>query len=212
MKNIKAYAAALIMAAIVSGCGVAVQSTPVPIGPSAMARPTADYNMFGPGRMPIPARPPVPNYVGNPGPLAPFADIIGYVTINNMVKYFGEKPLIVTRLWVGGVEAPLTKTVAMHSAKMYDHVFVVHFLPFWGVTRVGVPACQFLDGSGECKVRVVAQAASWRFDLQGHQVASQNVACIEETVTAGIETAVLDWQHKLPSMIACPEQGVATNP
>ena len=195
MKYLNSFMLAIVIM-MMSGCAlVPVQQASVPRRPS--------HEMFGPGRAPIPPRPPVPLYGGQMGVQAPFSDNIFSITVKNSVMFMGQKPLIITRLWVAGVETPI-----MHEVRMYDHVFPVRFIPLGGIKEVSMPPCQMLDGSGECKVRVVAQAASWHYDLAGHIVPSNNVACIEDTIRVG-ETEVLDWNHRMMSVVACPEQGMA---
>jgi len=196
MKFFNSFVFALVMATM-AGCALVPVQEPMPMRASSEA-------MFGPGRMPIPGRPPTPDYVGALGPLAPLRDNIHYVTIKNDVRFMGRQPLIVTRYWVAGIEKP----IPMHFIRIFDHVFPVRFLLIRETDDTGLPPCQFLDGSGECKVRIVAQVASWRYMPSGLIVPSDNVACIEDTVGMG-ETEVLDWSHKMETVIVCPEQGVA---
>ena len=186
-----------VVIATMAGCAV------VPVQqPMSMRAPSA--TMFGSGRFPIPGRPPAPYYIGQAEVEAPFSDNYFFITVKNSVEAgIDRKPLIITRLWVAGVEVPI-----MHAVRMYDHVFPVRFLLVGGVQKVGLPPSQFLDGSGEGKVHVRAQASSWRYDLLGHIVPSNNVKCIEDTIRVG-ETEVLDWNHRMEGVIACPEQGIA---
>ena len=90
-----------VVIATMAGCAV------VPVQqPMSMRAPSA--TMFGSGRFPIPGRPPAPYYIGQAEVEAPFSDNYFFITVKNSVEAgIDRKPLIITRLWVAGVEVPI---------------------------------------------------------------------------------------------------------
>ena len=159
----------------------------------------------------VPVMPRVPVRRGNAalGVRAPFSDNVFTFEVMNQVQMYGQKPLIITELWVAGTRVPAVPMTK--ETGIFDNVFRVPFLRFGQSTYVNLPPCQMLDGSDECKVRVVAQAASWRYDLAGHKVRGPNVRCIEMVVDALGGIARLDWSHVMADKtITCPGQAMAS--
>jgi len=182
-----------ILVAMSSGCLVTTQQ-------QAATQMTESYPFRN---TPIPPRPPEPFYGSQAGVQAPFTNNVNNITVNNSVLFRGQKPLVITRLWVSGVEVPI-----LHSVRMHDHVFTIAFLQLGGDQVVALPPSQFLDGSGEGKVRVVAQAASWMLDPMGRTIPSDNIVCIDDMIRVG-EKEVLDWSHRMIGIITCPESSMA---
>jgi hypothetical protein len=173
-------------------------STTIPIAADNTTLPSAQ--MFGPGRAPIPPRPPGFRNTAAVGVPSPFSDNVFTLKVKNSVAVYGEKPLIMTALWVAGVKKPL---------RTYDHMALVPYVPYGTDVYVGLPPCHMLDGSGECNVRVVAQLASWRYGPAGQIIPANNVTCVERTVSALNGEAVLDWNRRMSGQVTCPGQAVA---
>lgn len=196
---------ALAIIVMSAGCAVSATATSDEDLIGRMMHRQPSPAMYGYGRAPIPARPPVVQFSSALGPPAPFSDNVFHLEVVNNVAVYGEKDLILTRLWVGGVEKPLLKFV-----KIFDHVFPVRYLDYRVHDQVNLPPCYQLDGSGQCQVRVVAQASSWRYGPNGIKIPSANVVCIERTVSALEGVADLSWNWRInSSTVTCPEQGVA---
>ena len=196
MKRINLSVFATVIATI-SGCAF------VPVQPTQQAAVMQARDVYPFQNTPIPPRPPEPFYGSQAGVQAPFTNNINNITVNNTVLFKGRKPLVITRLWVAGFEVPV-----LHTVRMHDHVFTVPFLRFGGDQVVALPPSQYLDGSGEGKVEVIAQAASWMLDPMGRTIPSDNVACIDDIIGVG-EKEVLDWSHHMIDIITCPEASMA---
>lgn len=189
----------ILLAFAVSGCAVSGTATQQDLI-GQMVQPDPDPAPFGQGRAPIPPRPPVANFSGAMGPAAPFSDNVMRLEVINLVKLYGQKDLLITKIWVAGVEKPILKNMKMH-----DHVFPVRHIEYGDSIMINLPPCHLLDGSGECQARVVAQAASWRYDQVARKTPSNNITCIEMTVSVLEGVARLDWNHRISSnTVTCP--------
>jgi len=190
----------VIVISTLAGCAV------VPVQQPAPMRPRPDMAMFGRGRAPIPPRPPVRMGQAALGVPAPFANSARTLEIKNRVLIEGDNdsPGIIKEMWVAGINKPLTHFA--ESIVVWDHLRPVPWLVYNDSIFVSLPPCQFLDGSPRCQVRIVAQVASWQYDMAGRQIPDGNESCVTVTVSARARYTELLWNNSMKGQVACPEE------
>lgn len=198
MKNANLFVLAIVLAAM-TGCAV-VTSAP---------QQQRDLSPFVRGGAMLPPRPPMKYGDASLGVPSPFSPVGRTLQIKNRVCIEGDcdAPALIGKMWVMGVNKPLINFGGQVNA--WDHVRPIPWLPYDESVHVPLPPCQLIDGTPACKVKIVAQVMSWRYNMAAVQIPDANEACVTIAVPARTRYTELLWSYAMVGQITCPNDAAA---